>query len=441
MNLKKIAIALSMCLGLGAVSVASATEISESDWTFSPGVSQSDSRWLRLTGTNQNKFTSSIQSKKTYSRDQILKIEFDYVSWGGSHSGGDGLALYLFDPTVPNAGTGGKPGGGLGYCGLTGAYVGIGVDEVGSFSSTWCDNGRIEHRGTPNGVSIRGSQSRNYAFWGHLPYSRPLDCEGAKCTTRDQAIKAVGVQHVVVDLIPKKSGPGYAINLWINGNEILAAADYPYAAPASLKIGLSAATGDYTNVHEIRDLQVHAVNAVDGDACSTTEVDPGGTSAQGVPAYLATQHALFAYPILNDGDRTHKNFDGLGKWGAFPYASYSLDFSGAPCKDRDGACAAPGGKGAVEINTVTVYARQDEGSEQEPTDATRFTQSGPVDFRLDILEEGAGGYISLPYIRGNNLVKRTFTFPTKKVRSLYVIVDKAASQEKASIVEIEVAKR
>lgn len=260
MTIKKLAIALSLCAGMGLGAAASATTpIPMQDWTISGNAFQPDgTEWLRLT-TSHRYMMGAIQSTKTYSPTQILKVEFDYVSWGGQ-PGGDGISLYLFDANAANAGTGGKGGGGLGYCGLAGAYVGIGLDEVGVFSSTWCENGRMERFATPNGISIRGSQESGYAFLSHFPHSPSLDCEYATCRTLQQTLDAGSLQRVVAHLAPKKSGSGYTINMSINGAVKLKNFDYSHPAPALMKLGIAGATGDYTNNHEIRNLQVTATD-------------------------------------------------------------------------------------------------------------------------------------------------------------------------------------
>lgn len=252
-TIKKIAQTLSLCLGIA--SIASARTISQQEWAFSQGTVQADSGWLSLTRAHESYRTANIQSKKTFTPSEAIQIEFDYISWGGHHAageGGDGLALYLFDTSHGGAGLGGHHAGALGYCGLNGGYIGIGLDEYGTFSGS-CEKPARDGFSV-RGASIRGSQGSDFAFNGSFAIKTPLDC--AKCQTRQQAIDAGGVKHVVAQLTPKSFGPGYTVDLSINGEAIIKGVDYPYAAPVSMKVGLSASNGGDTNHHEIRNLRV-----------------------------------------------------------------------------------------------------------------------------------------------------------------------------------------
>lgn len=442
MNFKKMAIALSMCAGLALPSIASATPISQQEWVFSPGVVQADAEWLSLTRAHERATMSNLQSKRIFTPGETIHVEFDYLSWGGNEQSGDGLSLYLFDASLAGAGTGGGVGGALGYCQLGGAYLGIGLDEYGTFASTWCENRRQNNMPGTDTIVIRGSQARAYALGGTFPAKTGLACKGQSCTTRQQAIDlggTRGVKRVVADLIPKKSGPGYSVNLSINGQMVVSGADYPYAAPATMRLGIAGSNGGPGGAHhEIRNLQVEAF----GDVCAEPE-----NPAHGVPAYLgeAGHNNVVAYPVLNDGDRVQKGWDGTGKWsGSWIGAnvSYGLDFSGAACQDRDGPCATPAAKGPVLINTVTVYSRQDDSVQQEPSDSSVFTQYGAADFVVLGIEQGKTHWEEIARVSGNNLVKRTLSFPAKWISNLEVLVERSAGSGRSpSIVELEVFNR
>jgi hypothetical protein len=251
--IKKMAIALSLSTGFGLGATASATTpISPQDWNISGSTSQGGAEWLTLTNSNKNQL-GNVQSKKTYGPNESLKIEFDYVSWAGT--GADGLALYLFDADVDSAGTQGRAGGALGYCGLKGAYVGIGLDQYGTFTQGECKYGRQELMRSTNGAVIRGSEARGYAFEGNFPIGAQLDC--MTCGSREEAINAGFVKHVVAELNSRQISPaGYTINLWVNGEAVIQGAEYLHWAPRLMKVGVSGATGDAYNTHEIRNLQV-----------------------------------------------------------------------------------------------------------------------------------------------------------------------------------------
>lgn len=254
MLVKKIVLALSMCAGLGLTSIASSTTISQDEWTFSSGAMQTDSEWLSLTRADQYTSTASVQSKKNFGPGEIIRVEFDYISWGGVNVGADGLAVYLFDASLPGAGGNGHHYSALGYCRVTGGYIGIGLDEYGNFSSS-CEGRHDGGASIPNSATIRGSQAANYGFVKNFPIVDRLDCEGAQCKTREQAINA-GVKKVTAYFVPKKDGIGYGVNLSINDRMVINGVDYPHAAPSLVKVGISASNGSYTNNHEIRNLKI-----------------------------------------------------------------------------------------------------------------------------------------------------------------------------------------
>jgi len=426
MNFKKFAMALSLCAA-AVTPAAFATTISLDHWVPSSGVipAADDPEWISLTRADQIYTGANLQSKRVFSKNETIKVEFDYISWGGVNVGADGLAISLFDASAPNAGANGFHSSALGYCRMEGAYMGIGLDEYGNFSSS-CENAVWDGLTVRNSVTIRGGQASN---WGHVknfPVQESLDCEGARCKTRQEAIAAKSVKHVVALLTPKSSG-GYAVELSINGTKVIDKFDYAISAPDLLKVSISASNGGFSNHHEIRRLQANA---------------DGPNLAEGIPAYIAGS-TVVNYPILNDGDRVHKGWNGVGKWtgvaGVIDYGAvaYGLDYSGADCLDVFGACATPPSKGLATANTITVYARQDDGTETEPTDSTTFTQHGPVDMRLDIYNMATGDWDTVQRISNNNLVKRTFTFPTRSLKHVLVAVEKAAGTTGPSIVEME----
>ena len=104
------------------------------------------SGWLRLTDSEGNQ-TGYAYNTTTFDLSQGLLVQFDYATWGGS--GADGYSVYLFDSGVSTFNIGAF-GGSLGYAqklststcnpptatvaGISGGYVGIGVDEYGNFA-------------------------------------------------------------------------------------------------------------------------------------------------------------------------------------------------------------------------------------------------------------------------------------------------------------------
>jgi len=257
MNFKKLATALSLCAA-AVTPAAFATTISLDQWVPSSGVipAVDNTEWISFTRTDQYYTGANIQSKRIFSKNETIKVEFDYISWGGVNVGADGLAISFFDASAPNAGANGFHSSALGYCRMEGAYMGIGLDEYGNFSSS-CENAVWDGPTVRNSVTIRSGQASN---WGHVknfPLAKSLDCEGAICKTRQEAEKAGALKRVVALLTPKTGG-GYTVELSINGEKIINKFDYTVAAPSLLKVGISASNGGYTNNHEVRGLRVTA---------------------------------------------------------------------------------------------------------------------------------------------------------------------------------------
>ncbi|MFM8322236.1 MAG: lectin-like domain-containing protein [Chloroflexota bacterium] len=142
--------------------------------------------WLRLTQAN------TYQAGYAYYNSLIptgrgLVITFEYASWGGS--GADGLSFFLFDGATSTF-TVGASGGSLGYAqktgvnGLSGGYLGLGLDEFGNYSNP--NEGRVGGPGNvPEAVAVRGPGSgvSNYPYLAGVtnltksPWNLPrLDC-------------------------------------------------------------------------------------------------------------------------------------------------------------------------------------------------------------------------------------------------------------------------
>ncbi len=219
--------------------------------------------WLRLTSktTNQNGYAIYDQA---FDSTRGLVITFEYLTWGGT--GADGLTFFLYDGSIPASSF--KPGGyggSLGYAqrcgitGLTGGYVGIGIDEFGNFSNpTECRVGGPGRR--PNAVAVRGPGSgmSGYAYLTGATAPQRLDVPNV--STRPD-VNGSGYRKVQIDITPSDTGT-YSITVKIQFGAtgalqtIVGPYRLPQAPPATLKMGFAASTGALTNYHEIRNLTV-----------------------------------------------------------------------------------------------------------------------------------------------------------------------------------------
>lgn len=212
-----------------------------------------------------------------------IKASFDYYMYGGT--GADGITVFLFDANVVNFAPGGF-GGSLGYAprnnepGLTGGYLGMGLDAFGNFGNT--TEGRTggfgggSTAGFPDAIVLRGPAQGGYAFViGRQtndagPFSLPAQqrfpvSSGEGINTRVTNPDQVGYRKVFVNMEPNPDGTGYLVTVDMTvtteqGNprdvNIFSRVLFDLPAPENLKIGFAASTGGQTNIHEIANLQV-----------------------------------------------------------------------------------------------------------------------------------------------------------------------------------------
>ncbi|MGA4843654.1 hypothetical protein [Streptomyces sp. G45] len=223
--------------------------------------------WLRLTPAQANK-AGSWQMKDSFSTSLGIVAEFTYATYGGTtYSGrrGDGLALFLADGSAP-IGTG-ATGGALGYAcssllfgcynnGVPGAFLGIGIDEFGNFSSNQV---AASGPGTqPNKIVLRGGGNGTSGYH----YGTAADGPGGTVETGSRAeYRTVRVAvhpeggRLLVS-VWSDSGPGTPLTKVISDFDVSTVSGQP-ALPPTLRVGFSAGTGGATNNHEIGDLTIN----------------------------------------------------------------------------------------------------------------------------------------------------------------------------------------
>lgn len=224
----------------------------------SGGVDPAGAGWLRLTPASEDQAGSAIYNTAFNATDGT-QVTFTYAAWGGS--GADGIVFYLIDGTVAVP-TVGASGGSLGYAwnkrvnpdanGVTGGYIGVGLDEWGNFANTFdveanpYGTGGFAAGQTP-GVTVRGPG--NLLDAGSFPY---LTRANATIPATRAATKRVRITITPTPgptlTVAMDSGAGFVT--LINAFALTA------TPPATFKMGFSSSTGGSTNNHEIRDLSV-----------------------------------------------------------------------------------------------------------------------------------------------------------------------------------------
>jgi Ca2+-binding RTX toxin-like protein len=276
---------------------------------------------LHLTSAIPNQ-TGFVVYNQAVSAAAGLTIKFDYFSYGGT--GADGLSFFLIDGAAsPTAG--GAYGGSLGYAqklaqgipGITGGYLGIGIDEYGNFSTSI--EGAQVQRPTPTGVATRVPDSiairgraDGFPFLtssGTLPFS--LDNSGATAT-RDNSKRSVQIDLTPAGLLSVQidgdgdgdfTDPGEQPITNFNVTAVNG------ALPPTFKFGFASSTGDLTNIHEIRNLVLRPQgdpNLLPNAADATIRVAPSaivgvtGLSAIDPDGTIST-YTLTTLPAAADG--------------------------------------------------------------------------------------------------------------------------------------------
>lgn len=140
---------------------------------------------MRLTEDKGNQFGAIYFNNCKFSSINGIKIEFEYMIYGGDGGnkadGADGIAIFLFDASVSNPTVGDK-GSSLGYTynralgrnnknkcdGLSGAYLGIGLDVYGNFKFTRWENDERKGGGELSPNSYSGEYGSHVTIRGGL---------------------------------------------------------------------------------------------------------------------------------------------------------------------------------------------------------------------------------------------------------------------------------
>ncbi|MEI5103947.1 hypothetical protein RB200_42570, partial [Streptomyces sp. PmtG] len=224
--------------------------------------------WLRLTPAQASK-AGSWQMKDAFSTSLGIVAEFTYATYGGTAfdgKRGDGLAFFLADGSA-STGTGAL-GGALGYAcagsasrctsnGVPGAFLGIGIDEFGNFSSTL--TGTSGPGTQANKIVLRGGGNGTTGYkYGTSAASGPGGTVETGSRTNYRTVR-VTVQPKGSQLLVSvwsDSGPGTTSTKLISDYDVSAVSGQP-SLPSTLRVGFSAGTGGATNNHEIGDLKIN----------------------------------------------------------------------------------------------------------------------------------------------------------------------------------------
>jgi hypothetical protein len=265
--------------------------------TITDGISDG---YLRLTSAAVNE-RGYAYNMNAFPAIQGLKISFEYNTYGGGANAADGICFFLFHDTTNNFQMGGF-GGSLGYTrrftggvlepGLSGAYIGIGIDEYGNF----CTYNESRYTGlanaVPNTITLRGIGDGSNDYWyNNVPNTVPnydyiTSVQTTSLSTAPFPIMGgdtratsdldTAYRRMEIDLAPRTitingvTGTAYTISIRIitgsaSGpviHNIITNLNYDQIAPPNLNFGFAASTGGSFNYHEVRNIDIRAFNTI-----------------------------------------------------------------------------------------------------------------------------------------------------------------------------------
>ncbi|MFC7307024.1 hypothetical protein ACFQVC_22685 [Streptomyces monticola] len=216
---------------------------------------------LRLTGAQKAQSGVARSTDARPSKDG-LELVMNFAAYGGNRApGADGIALMLLDADAykgkgKKRAPAGRLGGGLGYDGLEGGYLAIGLDEFGNFSTgLGLVDGRPGEVRKPQMVSLAGPTKGGNPRFGQTELKDKIPGGTISVTeakTREEAQRSVRIRvstkgYVSVDM--DMTGRQKNWKQVIAPTEIKSGTKVP--VPERVLFGVSAATGDSTNIHEV----------------------------------------------------------------------------------------------------------------------------------------------------------------------------------------------
>ena len=254
---------------------------------------------LRFTEAQEDQSTASTYQRLFPAKDNLVEIEFDHYAYGGD--GADGIAIVLSDATVTPAP--GAFGGPLGYGfksgepGFAGGWLGIGIDEYGNYSNEGGSGSKPGRR--RQSVALRGSGSGETGY----QYLAGACEDGKKSSSGDCLTPSVddnnGANHrykIVIDSrlneqsnveIFRKIGSGDWSSI-VGPIDVLDNQYSQSAIPNDFLLSITGSTGNLTNIHEIDNLRVCALDS----RPVGEQIDHFRLTHSGAPSTCSTESVL-----------------------------------------------------------------------------------------------------------------------------------------------------
>jgi type IV pilus assembly protein PilY1 len=335
---------------------------------------------LRLTN-NQTSQHGSIVYNDNFPTDQGIQATFTTYAYNGDSGGtarlgADGISFFLLDGSLPAPADVGATGGSLGYScsnsnaaadGITGGYIGLGMDEYGNFSTGPGDSTATAGPNgyAPNSIVLRGGGSINAAYLQsigapHAQSNVQSLCKNGSVTVGGTTYRPLNYPYITGVTLPTGTRPlaqstrttrataipvTYKLkitavgllSLWYsyNGgsytpvitNTSILDASKSGPLPSSFRFGFSGGTGGSTNIHELS-----CFTATPSDIASSSggiNTVNGAQVVTGTQVYFPLYHPdnwwgqMTANPVvLTNGVPSISN---VANWDA------SCNLTGGPC--------------------------------------------------------------------------------------------------------------
>ncbi|MER7173590.1 lectin-like domain-containing protein [Streptomyces mesophilus] len=252
---------------------------------------------LRLT-TNSKKQNGYVISRKAIPARAGMKFSVDFAVYSPGRPGdpADGISLMLLDGTAEMPKKSGQNGAGLGYVGLEGGYLGVGLDVYGNFTSDDFDAAGGLNGRTPNSITVRGAAAVDNPMVATYKSTRLLAADGAKNRAEARRTAIVELSHEGVMKVSIDFHDGRPVREVIEPVDLDEIKGQP-KVPDSLRIGIAASTGNSTAIHEVWNGKIESL-----DPNLSTSVLPKGPVNAGEPAEfeLTTTNDKLAGPTTGE---------------------------------------------------------------------------------------------------------------------------------------------
>ncbi|MGH4035119.1 lectin-like domain-containing protein [Actinomycetota bacterium Odt1-20B] len=184
-----------------------------------------------------------------------ISATFDQYQYGATTPrGADGISFFFLDGKAAPRDAG-HYGGALGYSGIEGGYVGVGLDQYGNFTNPPQARGRGGPGRVPNTIGVRGALATQNAYIQHHRLQRPLAVPGEKSRAKARRTVKVELSTALQLAVSIDFHDGHGMKRVLGPLDLGRLKGQP-AVPETLKLGFAASTGASTGFHEITNVKV-----------------------------------------------------------------------------------------------------------------------------------------------------------------------------------------